>query len=187
MRSQAEAEAGGVLEHLAKNLRRLRLAAGLSQEELARRSGLSRRMVNGVEAGSTNISLANLDHVAAALGVAFVDLVQPPRQRHESLRVLMWQSASQASQAVLLGATPASRQVELWSWTLAPGERYDAQADQAGFSEMLYVLEGELQVVLAAETRHLATGDFFVFSSAQAYAYVNAGVSTLRFTRNVVS
>jgi hypothetical protein len=27
-------------------------------------------MVNGVEAGGTNISLANLDHVAAALNVA---------------------------------------------------------------------------------------------------------------------
>jgi transcriptional regulator with XRE-family HTH domain len=39
-------------------------------------------MVNGVEAGGTNISLANLDHVAAALNVAFVDLVQPPRQPH---------------------------------------------------------------------------------------------------------
>ena len=56
MRSQAEA--GGVLAHLATNLRRLRLATGLSQEELARLSGLSRRMVNGVEAGGTNISLA---------------------------------------------------------------------------------------------------------------------------------
>ncbi|MNN18919.1 Cupin domain protein [compost metagenome] len=99
----------------------------------------------------------------------------------------MWQSESQASQAVLLGAAPASRQVELWSWTLAPGERYDAQADPAGFSEMLYVLEGTLQLVLAAETRQLATGEFFVFSSAQAYAYVNAGASTLRFTRNVAS
>ena len=185
MRSQVEA--GGVLEHLAKNLRRLRQAAGLSQEELARLSGLSRRMVNGVEAGGTNISLANLDHVAAALGVAFVDLVQPPQQAQASLRVLMWQSATQASQAVLLGAAPASRQVELWSWTLAPGERYDAQADPAGFSEMLYVLEGELQLVLADGTRALATGDFLVFSSAQAYSYVNAGASILRFTRNVAS
>ena len=185
MRSQAEA--GGVLAHLATNLRRLRQAAGLSQEELGRLSGLSRRMVNGVEAGGTNISLANLDHVAAALNVAFVDLVQPPRQPHDSLRVLMWQGVSPASQAVLLGAAPASRQVELWSWTLAPGERYDAQADPPGFSEMLYVLEGELQLVLAAETKWLATGDFFVFSSAQAYSYVNAGASTVRFTRNVAS
>ena len=185
MRSQAEA--GGVLAHLATNLRRLRQAAGLSQEELASQSGLSRRMVNGVEAGSTNISLANLDHVAAALGVAFVDLVQPPQRPHDSLRGLVWQSASQARQAVLLGAAPASRQVELWSWTLAPGERYDAQADPAGFSEMLYVLEGTLQLVLAAETRQLATGDFFVFSSAQAYSYVNAGEVSVRFTRNVAS
>lgn len=180
-------ESGGVLEHLAANLRRLRHAAGLSQEELAHNSGLSRRMVNGVEAGSINISLANLDHVASALGVAFVDLVQPPHQQQDRLRVLMWQSDTQASQAVLLGVAPASRQVELWSWTLAPGERYDAEPDQAGYSEMIYVVEGELQIVFASESKQLATGDFFVFSSAQSYSYLNPGEVLLRFTRNVLS
>ena len=185
MRSQVEV--GGVLEYLAKNLRRLRLSAGMSQEELARLSGLSRRMINGVEAGGTNISLANLDHVAAALGVAFVDLVQPPRQPHDSLRLLMWQGVAPASQAVLLGAAPATRQVELWSWTLAPGECYAAQADPAGFSEMIYVLEGTLDIVFATNAKQLAAGEFFVFSSAQAYSYVNAGTALLRFTRNVAS
>lgn len=185
MRSQVET--GSVLEHLSQNLRRLRLAAGLSQEELARRSGLSRRMINGVEAGSTNISLANLDHVASALGVAFVDLVQPPHSQPEKLQVLLWESKTKASQAVLLGTASAAHQVELWSWILAPGERYDAQADNAGFSEMIYVLEGELQIAFAANIKSLSSGDFIIFSSAQSYSYLNESNKLVKFTRNVVS
>jgi transcriptional regulator with XRE-family HTH domain len=184
---RSQAETGTVLEHLSQNLRRLRLAAGLSQEELARRSDLSRRMINGVEAGSTNISLANLDHVAAALGVSFVDLVRPQQQAQDPSQLLMWQSPTGASQAMLLGAAPASRQVELWSWTLAPGERYDALPDQSGFSEMIYVIEGELHIVFDDRTKQLAAGAFAVFSSAQRYAYLNPGAGPLRFTRNVVS
>lgn len=34
--------------------------------------------------------------------------------------------------------------MELWRWTLAPGERYDALPDGPGFSEMIWILSGEL-------------------------------------------
>lgn len=178
--------AGNVLEHVAHNLRRLRTQAGLSQEALAQLAGLSRRMINGVESGNTNISLSNLDHVAAALGVTFVDLVRPPRSPDERLRTLIWQSDTGASSAVLLGAAPASSQVELWQWTLAPGERYDAQPDGPGFSEMLWVLSGEL-TLQTDTTRTIAAGDFWVFSSAQVYSYLNLGPAPLQFVRNVIS
>lgn len=177
---------GNVLEHVALNLRRLRGQAGLSQEALARLAGLSRRMINGVESGQTNISLSNLDHVAAALGVTFVDLVRPPQSADERLQTLIWTSDSGASSAVLLGAAPASRQVELWRWTLAPGERYDARPDGAGFSEMIWVVSGELTLETEIP-RTIHAGDFVVFNSAQAYAYVNLGTQPLHFVRNVVS
>lgn len=176
-----------VLEHVAANIRQLRTHRGISQDELARRAGLSRRTVNAVETGNANISLANLDHVAAALGVTFVDLVRPPSAPEARIEALMWQSDSGASRAVLLAAAPARAQVELWTWTLAPGERYDAEPDAAGFSEMLYVLEGELQLAMDGETRTIAAGGFHVFDSARRYAYVNAGGGPVRFVRNVVS
>ena len=177
---------GDVLEHVALNLRRLRGQAGLSQEALARLAGLSRRMINGVESGQTNISLSNLDHVAAALGVTFVDLVRPPQSADERQQTLIWTSDSGASSAVLLGAAPASRQVELWRWTLAPGERYDALPDGSGFSEMIWVVSGELTLETQIP-RTIGAGDFVVFGSDQAYAYVNLGTQPLHFVRNVIS
>ena len=55
-----------VLEHVAENVRRLRTAAGLSQQALAETADVSRRMLVGIESGDANVSLNTLDRIAEA-------------------------------------------------------------------------------------------------------------------------
>jgi uncharacterized cupin superfamily protein len=76
--------------------------------------------------------------------------------------------------------------VELWRWTLAPGERYDALPDGPGLSEMIWVLSGEPTLETEAP-RTIRAGDFVVFSSTQVYSCVNLGTEPLHFVRNVIS
>jgi transcriptional regulator with XRE-family HTH domain len=52
-----------------RNVRRLRIAAGLSQAELAERMGVDRAYVSGLELGQRNPTIVTLWHVAKALGV----------------------------------------------------------------------------------------------------------------------
>ncbi|MEM7477064.1 MAG: helix-turn-helix transcriptional regulator [Planctomycetota bacterium] len=54
---------------LAQNLRRLRNATGLSQEELADRAGLHRTYISSVERAQRNVTLENIFALANALGV----------------------------------------------------------------------------------------------------------------------
>ncbi|MEM7503800.1 MAG: helix-turn-helix transcriptional regulator [Pseudomonadota bacterium] len=63
---------------LAFNLRRLRTAAGLSQEELASRAELHRTYVSSVERGQRNVSVENIFRLADALQVPAEELVKAP-------------------------------------------------------------------------------------------------------------
>lgn len=65
-----------ILIQLGRNVRTLREQLGLSQEELAFRSGLDRTYVGGVERGERNIGVLNIVRVALALEVSPSMLVQ---------------------------------------------------------------------------------------------------------------
>jgi transcriptional regulator with XRE-family HTH domain len=52
-----------------RNVKRLRIAARLSQAELAERMGVDRAYVSGLELGQRNPTILTLWHIAKALGV----------------------------------------------------------------------------------------------------------------------
>ena len=60
------------------NLLRVRRRAGLSQEELAFRAGVTRNYVGGLERGEKSPTLRTLDKLAEALGVSPLDLLGAP-------------------------------------------------------------------------------------------------------------
>ena len=176
-----------VLVHVGENLRRLRQAAGLSQTTLAEAAGISRRTVINLEAGEANISLSGLDRLAEALGATFVDLVSAPAASPRRIEAVAWRGVRPESAAVLLGSAPARSEAQLWSWALAAGERYDAEPDPPGWHEMVVVTEGRLRIERDEGPATLGPGDYAIYSSVQAYAYVNVHDATCRFLRVVVS
>lgn len=178
----------GVLQHLAANLKAMRLAAGLSQEALAHASGVSRRMLVGLESGEANVSFVTLDHLARALGVSFAELIRPPAPQRENEPTLAWRGQKEGSHALLLQAHHFdAHAVELWEWRLAAGDRYDAQADQPGFHEMLYVVDGTLTLRQRKGRTVLGAGSSLLFATDHAYAYVNESEAPCRFVRNVLA
>jgi transcriptional regulator with XRE-family HTH domain len=66
---------------LSTNLKRLREARGYTQQELARRSGLTKSYICNVEQDMVNISLANLEALANGLECSAEDLLRRPPNR----------------------------------------------------------------------------------------------------------
>lgn len=63
--------------NLAANIRKLRIAAQWSQEELADRTGIHRTYISGLERGARNPSIGVLEKIADALNVAPYKLLEP--------------------------------------------------------------------------------------------------------------
>lgn len=175
-----------VLEHVAGNVRGLRQQRGLSQEALATASGVSRRMIINIETGDANVSLATLDRLAAALGVRFSDLVRaavPPDPAR--IDAIAWAGENPESRGTLLSSFPAHQESELWHWSLAPGDDYDAACCYPGWNETVYVVEGMLDIAFAHGRVSVAAGDFHAFPCDQQRRYVNAGSTRVRFIRAI--
>ena len=60
---------GPLRDILAKNMRRLRAARGLSQEALAYESEINRTYLSGVERSERNVSIDNIARIAKGLKV----------------------------------------------------------------------------------------------------------------------
>lgn len=65
----------------AANVRRIRLAKNLTQEQVAEAADLHVNYVSSVERGERNISICNVERFARALGVEMAQLVSPDPAR----------------------------------------------------------------------------------------------------------
>jgi transcriptional regulator with XRE-family HTH domain len=61
---------------VAKNVRKYRTAAKLTQQEMARRMGVDRTYISGLEKGSRNVTIETLAQAAKALGVKVAKLLE---------------------------------------------------------------------------------------------------------------
>ncbi len=58
-----------------RNVRRLRLAAGITQEQYAERSGFSQQYISDLERGRRNPTIVSLFELSQALGASPRDLI----------------------------------------------------------------------------------------------------------------
>ena len=63
-----------------RNVRRAREAAGLTQEQLAERSGFSQQYISDLERGRRNPTIVSVFEIAQALGATPIQLLSPDGQ-----------------------------------------------------------------------------------------------------------
>ena len=64
-----------VLKQFGDTVKKIRKAKGWSQEELANKAGLHRTYIGSIERSERNVSLINIERIAAALNVKIEKLV----------------------------------------------------------------------------------------------------------------
>ena len=71
--------AESIADHLGSNIRQLREARGLSQQQMAKGAGIPRPTWTNLESGGANPTLAVLVKVASSLNVRLEELIGPPK------------------------------------------------------------------------------------------------------------
>lgn len=65
-----------ILEKFGQKIRDERLKQNLSQEELAAKAGVHRTYIGMIERAEKNITLANIEKIANALGISISELMK---------------------------------------------------------------------------------------------------------------
>ncbi len=167
-------------------VKRERKSRGWTLDQLAQAAGVSRRTLINVEQGTANPSVGTLLKISDALGVGLPSLVEPPRSRPVKVTrrgdgAALWSSAS-GGRGVLVAGTEPPDVVELWDWTLAPGDRHASEAHAPGTRELLQVLEGRIVVTVVDQSVPLETGDAASFPGDAPHSYANPGADPARFS-----
>jgi DNA-binding XRE family transcriptional regulator len=155
-------------------------------DQLAEAAGVSRRMVVNVEQGAANPSVGTLLRIGDALGVGLPALVEPPAPtavkvtRHGDGAAL-W-SGQSGGRGVLVAGTEPPDVVELWDWTLGPGDQHQSEAHAPGTKELVQVQRGTITVEAAGPPVSLDTGDAATFPGDVAHSYANPRPQPARFS-----
>ena len=169
---------------IAARLRAERAKRRWTLDELAARSGVSRRMIVQIEQAAANPSLATLLKLAAALGITLTALLESqPQDRPLAVvsaqdAMTLWSTPAGGAARLLVSRGP----LELWTWILQPGDRRTSQPHRPGALELLSVHTGTIGLEVADHHVQVSAGDSAWFDATHPHAYGNPGAEVASFT-----
>jgi len=180
--------AAELAQRVAENLRRKRKARGMSLDDLARASGVSRAALSQVETVKTNPTVGLLWKIAVGLGVPFADLIGEVRSGTSVLRrgdAQVLRSLDGKLESRPLTPAGASALVELYELRLSARSTHASEPHAPGTHEFIVVLSGSMRLHVEGEVIDLMAGDSVSFAADKPHSYENAGSSEARY-HNVI-
>jgi len=168
--------------HLGKKIRDLRLRRGMTVQQLAAASDLSKGFISQVENEHTSPSLATLQDLARALETSVAYLVVEDDQvpfvvRSKDRRRLGL--SGHAAGIEVLSASP-KRNLEVLIAEFPVGVAAGAERHHHHGEECVLCMEGRVTLTLGEHTLSLETGDSCHFDGRVPHAFQNVGTTTAR-------
>lgn len=170
-----EAEVG---QRLARNIKQLREARGMTQGQMATLASLPRATWANLESGGANPTLAVLHAVAHALQVSMEELIAVPHAEAQAFprgSLPQRTAGSVTIQTLLPDPIPG---MEIGRMELPEGTRLSGVPHTPGAREYLTCESGTLLLVVAGEKFTLQPGDVVAFRGDQKHSYANPGKKT---------
>ena len=172
---------------IARRIAQLRKAQNLSFDALAARSDISKGMLVAIEQGTANPSIGTLCKLAATLRVSLTELLRQDEQTSSAVQVVkpdqvndLWRGPKGGLATLLVGRAGPDM-LELWEWTLFPGEEFQSKGHPEGTVELLSVTEGSLALEIDGVDHLIAASHRAVAMTDRPHVYRCHGKKRTRF------
>ncbi|HXB53393.1 MAG TPA: XRE family transcriptional regulator [Vicinamibacteria bacterium] len=167
--------AGEISGRLARNIKQLREARGLTQVQMAKVCGIPRATWGHLESGAANPTLLVLHKVALALQVPLEELTAAPRasgRRYPKEALPTRKQGDGVVRSLLPDPIPA---MLIDRMEIPPQGRIPGVPHMPGTREYLTCEAGQIVLAVAGEQWTLGPGDVVVFRGDQRHSYRNGG------------
>ena len=174
---------------VAENLRHKRKTRGLSLDELAKLSGVSRAGLSQIETCKTNPTLGILWKIAVGLGIPIAELIGVPRSGSVSVLrrgdAQLLRSTDGRFESRPLAPAGVSPLVEVYELHIHARSLHRAEPHAHGTHEIVIVLSGLLKMHVGEEVHELGPGDSVAFAADRPHTYENPAGTEARY-HNVI-
>jgi transcriptional regulator with XRE-family HTH domain len=172
--------------NLADNIRRLREAHNMSQQQIATLAGIPRPTWASLETGTANPTLAVLNKAARALNVSIEELVGSPRSEFQFIPAANVRERKRQDAKIRPLIPEALPGLEISRTELAPGGRMVGIPHTTGTREYLTCERGKVELIAGGEHHLLNKGDMLVFRGDQRHSYLNPDKRQISISISVV-
>jgi XRE family transcriptional regulator, regulator of sulfur utilization len=168
---------------VATSVREKRKTRGMSLDQLAAASGVSRAALSQIETQKSNPTLGVLWKIAMGLGVPFSELLGGGSQNASILRrgdSQVLRSADGRMESRPLTPAGACPWVEAYELRFSARAVHTSDPHATGTREVVIALNGSVRVRVAGEVHELGAGDSIAFLADVPHGYENPGSSEVR-------
>jgi XRE family transcriptional regulator, regulator of sulfur utilization len=162
-------------------LQRLRLARGLTLEDLSRIAGVSKSMLSQIEREKANPTIAITWRLANALGVQIGELLSDVEKDVEAIKLIdahetpTLPGAHAGYVLRILGPMELAGKYEWYELTLSAGGELVSQPHDPGTTEHLTILHGSMELEVGANKKKIKLGGTARYAADVQHAIRNPG------------
>lgn len=162
------------IEAISANLKEARENRGLSLDQLAELTGVSKSMLRQIETGKSSPTIATIWKIANGLHLSFTALLRKPEVRAEvkSFKAGSILTAEEEKYRLYpLVPFDPHQSFETYYFEIDPGTTYSGEPHQGDIYEYVFVTRGQLEIMVADKTFTLRENEFLKFEANHSHSY----------------
>lgn len=169
--------------NISKNLNRIRISRGMSLDDAAEQTGVSKSMLYQIEQGGANPSINVLGKIASGLRIEFTELIASPPEDSYLVKITDVFPIKEEEKYTVKTCFPYedNKKIELYRIDILPGGVYTSGGHGSGTREYIAVLEGVLTIDTGREVQDICPDEIFRFNCEEEHKYINNGEAKTGF------